>query len=393
MTIVLLAVGMVALVVGAELLVRGASSLAAIVGLSPLIVGLTVVAFGTSAPELAVSVSSALNGQADLALGNVVGSNIFNLLLILGLSSLIIPLVVDQKLIWFDVPLMVVISALVLLLGLDGRINRIEGSTLFAGLIAYTTWCVRMGLRESASVPMGSSSNSGVTEPTVRTRGEVDQATTTNEKDSPETQSSSLWAQLLLIAAGLGLLVLGSNCLVSAAVEIARWLGVSELIIGLTVIAGGTSLPEVATSLIAAIRGQRDIAVGNVVGSNIFNLLGVLGLTAAIVPDGVPIAAQALIFDLPVMLAVAVACLPVFFTGHVISRWEGGVFLAYFLAYTAALVLMATDSQAFPLFRSTMAGFVIPLTVITIVAVTIRAIRARRGAPDQQSKRHLSEHG
>ena len=174
-----------------------------------------------------------------------------------------------------------------------------------------------------------------------------------------------------------------ANLLVTAVVEIARWLGVSELIIGLTVIAGRTSLPEVATSLIAAIRGQRDIAVGNVVGSNIFNLLGVLGLTAAIAPEGAPIAAQALVFDLPVMLAVAVACLPVFFTGHVISRCEGGVFLAYYLAYTAALVLIATGSQVFPLFQLMMAGFVLPLTVITIFAVTTRAIRARRGMTDQ----------
>ena len=383
MTVVLLAAGMVALVVGAELLVRGASSLAAIVGLSPLIVGLTVVAFGTSAPELAVSVSSALSGQADLALGNVNGSNIFNVLLILGLSSLIVPLVVDQKLIRFDVPLMVVISALVLLLGRDGRINRIEGSVLFARLIAYTTRCIRMGLRENASVLMDTTSNSGVTELAVRTSGGDNQTAFQNEQDVPDTRPASVWRQLSLIVVGLGLLVLGANLLVTAVVEIARWLGVSELIIGLTVIAGGTSLPEVATSLIAAIRGQRDIAVGNVVGSNIFNLLGVLGLTAAIAPEGAPIAAQALVFDLPVMLAVAVACLPVFFTGHVISRCEGGVFLAYYLAYTAALVLIATGSQVFPLFQLMMAGFVLPLTVITIFAVTTRAIRARRGMTDQ----------
>lgn len=228
-----------------------------------------------------------------------------------------------------------------------------------------------------------SASNSGVTKLAVRTGGGDDQTAIQSEQDVRDTRAASVWPQLSLIVVGLGLLVLGSNLLVTAAVEFARWLGVSELIIGLTVIAGGTSLPEVATSLIAAIRGQRDIAVGNVVGSNIFNLLGVLGLTAAIAPEGVPIAAQALAFDLPVMLAVAVACLPVFFTGHVISRWEGGVFLAYYLAYTAALVLMATDSQAFPLFRLMMAGFVIPLTVITIVTVTIRAIRARRGMTDQ----------
>ena len=385
MIMILLAAGLVALVLGAELLVRGASTLASILGLSPLIIGLTVVAFGTSAPELAVSVSSALNGQADLALGNVVGSNIFNVLLILGLSALIVPLVVDQKLIRFDVPVMVFVSLFVLLMGLDYRISRIEGGVLSAGLIAYIAWCIQSGRREVASKPDEGTSQTPVIEMSIKPATEAVTGGTGNEHT--EATTSNLWAQLALVGAGLGLLVLGANWLVAASVEIARWLGVSELIIGLTVIAGGTSLPEVATSLIAAARGQRDIAVGNVVGSNLFNLLGVLGLTAAIAPEGVPIASQALLFDLPVMLAVAGACLPVFFTGHVISRWEGGVFLAYYLAYTTTLVLLATGSQSLPLFQLMMGGFVIPLSLITIVAVMVRAIRVKRDVNSQRLKR------
>lgn len=380
MIFVILAAGLVALVAGAELLVRGASSLAAMIGVSPLIVGLTVVAFGTSAPELAVSVSSALNGQADLALGNVVGSNIFNVLFILGLTGLITPLIVDQKLIRLDVPLMVGASALVLLLGLDGRIDRIEGGVLFSGLIAYAAWCIRVGRRESDAVKAEYASQFGAGDSTPATNTSVGETLSEYTEVEAGRRPTGVLSLLLLMVAGLVLLMLGSNWLLTAAVEIARWLEVSELLIGLTVIAAGTSLPEVATSLIAAIRGQRDIAVGNVVGSNLFNLLGVLGLTAAVSHEGVPIAGQAAAFDLPVMVTVAVACLPVFFTGHTISRWEGAVFFGCYLAYTAALALMATGSQSLPAFQLMMNWFVIPLTVVTFAAVIPGALRTRRKA-------------
>ena len=370
MVILLLSAGLVALVVGAELLVRGASRLAAIVGLSPLVVGLTVVAFGTSAPEFAVSISSAVSGQADLAVGNVVGSNIFNVLFILGLSALITPLVVDQKLVRFDVPLMIVASLLVLAVAWDGSIGRIEGCLMFGGLVAFTMHSIVAGRRESTrelTSDCQSKATPSATEPV--------------EHDTAGVQAgvAQLLRQAALIAAGLALLVAGASWLVDGASELARRMGVSELVIGLTIVAGGTSLPEVATSVMAALRGERDIAVGNVVGSNLFNILGVLGATALLAPNGVAVAPQALAFDIPVMIAVAAACLPVFFTGHLIARWEGAVFLLYHAAYTTTLVMTTTRHAGLPAFQQVLYVFVVLLTVITLLVCCVRELRQRTG--------------
>ncbi len=349
-TALYLIAGLILLIVGAEVLVKGASRIAASVGISPLMVGLTVVAFGTSSPEMAVSVSSALKGQADLAVGNVVGSNIFNVLFILGLSALIAPLIVSRQLVRIDVPIMIGVSIIALLMALDGRIALWEGVLLFAGIIIYIVLLIRIG-----------KSSEGTT------------------SEGEQIEASKHWAiDILFIAIGLALLILGSRWLVSSAVEIAQSLGVSELIIGLTIIAAGTSMPEVATSLIAAIRGQRDIAVGNVVGSNIFNLLAVLGLTAIVAPGGVPVSDAAIYFDFPVMTAVALACLPIFFTGHLISRWEGAVFLGYYVAYTAYLIFDATGHDAQPAFGNIMLWFVIPLTVITLLIYVVRTLRNKQ---------------
>ena len=177
---------------------------------------------------------------------------------------------------------------------------------------------------------------------------------------------------------GLVLLVLGARWLVDGAVTFARQLGVSELIIGLTIIAIGTSLPEIATTVMASLRGERDIAVGNVIGSNLFNLLVVIGVTGIVAPAGVTVPAAALRFDIPVMIAVAVACLPVFFSGGRIARWEGGLFLGYYLAYTAYLILSATRHAALPAFSLVMLGFVLPLTAVTLLVVTGRTLNAAR---------------
>lgn len=346
--------GGVLLIAGAELLVRGASKLALAFGLSPLVVGLTVVAFGTSAPELAVTVNSAYTGQADLALGNVVGSNILNILLILGLSAMITPLVVAQQLVRLDVPLMIAASFAVLLLSLDGSLGRFDGGLLFTAVLAYTFFSVRQSRNETDSV-----------------RAEYEEAYGVAPSD-PSTRSG--WpAQVALVAAGLVLLVLGAQQLVEAAVATATRLGVSELVIGLTVVALGTSLPEVAASVVASLRGERDIAVGNVVGSNLFNLLAVLGLGSLVAPDGVPVPPGAITFDLPVMIVVAIAALPVFFTGYTIARWEGLVFLAYYAAYTTFLVLQATDHHALPGFRDAMLWFALPLTALTLGVLVVRA--------------------
>ena len=354
MELVFVGFGLVILVVGGELVVRGASGLALGFGISPIVVGLTVVAFGTSSPELAVSLGATLDGNPDVAIGNVVGSNIYNILLVLGLATLIRPLIVRQQLIRFDVPLVIGVSVLLWLLVLDGSLSRLEGGLLFSLLVAYVVISIRSGRRESASV---SEEYREALEPKARGRSRV--------KD------------LVLFAAGLAALVIGANMLVSGATDLARSLGVSELILGLTVVAVGTSMPELVTSVVAALRGQRDLAVGNVVGSNIFNILGVLGLTAMLAPGGVPVASSAIAFDIPVMTAVAVACLPLLFTGRILRRWEGALFVAYAFMYTAYLVLDAAAHALQDDLAGAMVWFVLPLTAVTLVTVVVAEVRGR----------------
>lgn len=346
--------GLGLLTTGAEILVRGASQTAKMFGVPALVIGLTIVAYGTSAPELSVSVIAGLNGKADVALGNVVGSNIFNVLFILGISALITPLVVSSQLVKLDVPVMIAVSVLALIFSMDGNLDVMDGSVLFTGLILYTFILFYFN---------GSSKNST-----------VDAAQHTGAVSDIETPFSypQLAINLLLIAGGLVLLVWGSKCLVDSAITIAQYFGISELIIGLTIVAAGTSLPEVAASVVASLRGERDIAVGNVVGSNIFNLLGVLGLTAIVSNGGLSVPESAMRFDLPIMTAVAVACLPIFLTGSMISRWEGALFLGYYVMYTLYLILAASQNSSLHLFTMGMGCFVIPLTVITLVIVTVR---------------------
>lgn len=344
---VMLAVGLAVLITGAELLVRGASRLAAALGLSPLVIGLTVVSFGTSSPELAVSVQSSLSGQPDIALGNVVGSNICNVLFILGIAATIIPLKVAHQLIRIDVPLMIGISVLLLLLAWDGQISRIDGALLFSGIIAYIGFTIYQGHKDNA-------------------QDQAEVITNTSARSPLQ-----IVLQLGMIGAGLFLLVLGSDWMVNSAVAIAQALGISELVIGLTIIALGTSLPEVAASVVASLKGERDIAVGNVVGSNLFNILAILGLTSLIAP--ITVAPNILVFDLPIMIVVALACLPVFFTGMQIARWEGVLFLVYYVAYTVFLFLNATRHVLLPLFNAAMM-FALPLTLITLMILAGHAL-------------------
>lgn len=367
MVIAMLIAGLVLLVLGAEALVRGASKLAAIAGISPLIIGLTIVAYGTSSPEMAVSILSSYSGQADIAVGNVVGSNIFNVLLILGLSAVVAPLVVAQQLIRLDVPIMIGVSFLMLLFGMDGRIGRSDGVILFLGAIAYTLFLIYQSRKEH----------------NLNVQQEYEQYGAANIGDRP---AALIWLiNLAYIAGGLVLLVLGSRWLVDSSVIIARAIGVSELVIGLTIVAAGTSLPELATSVVASFKGERDIAVGNVVGSNIFNILAVLGLSAAVSPAGLAVSDAVLRFDGLVMLAVAIACLPIFFTGNLITRWEGFVFIGYYIAYTLYLILDSTQHDILPLFSQVMFMFVLPLTVLTIAIVTLRELRRSRHRKQQIS--------
>ncbi len=355
----MIVVGFGLLAAGGELLVRGASRLAAAAGISPLVIGLTVVALGTSAPEMAVTLQASLRGQSDLAVGNVVGSNICNVLLILGLSALAAPLAVSGRLVRFDVPLMIAASVAVFVLGMDGRFGRADGAVLFAGLVGYVVWNVAKSRSESREARCERENGHG----TARA-----------------SRSREVGGHALLVVAGLVLLTVGSNWLVLGASAIARMLGVGELLIGLTIVAAGTSLPELATSVVASLRGERDIAVGNVIGSNLFNILAVLGLSALLAPDGIAVSRAAIELDIPVMIAVAVACFPIFLAGHRVGRWEGGLLFAGYLGYEAYRILEATNEHASRALGQVMLGVAVPFVIATLAFNTIRTIR-RPAAP------------
>ena len=360
LTFVFLVFGVAILVVGAESLVRGAARLAARTGMSNVVIGLTVVAFGTSAPELAVSVGDVLGGgeqAGSLAIGNVVGSNIANILLALGLAAAFGgALVVARRIVRIDVPIMIGVSIVFLLLVLDEQLGRAEGIGLTIGLVAYITWTVWAATREDAE-----------SEPIEL---EVD-------LDPEELERHTVWGDVGYVALGLVMLVLGSQALVDSATDIATELGVSDLVIGLTIVAVGTSLPEVATSVIAAIRGQRDLAVGNAVGSNLFNILAVLGITAVVSPNPLPVAQSAIQVDIPIMIAVAIACLPIFANGHVLERWEGALFFALYVGYIIWLVIDASEHGVRESYRSVALYFVIPVIVITMTVIIVRGHRLR----------------
>jgi cation:H+ antiporter len=311
-------VGLVALVVGGDLLVRGASRLAGAFGVSPLVIGLTVVAYGTSSPELFVSLQAAWNGNADIAVANVVGSNIFNVLLILGVCAVTAPLVVASQIVKLDVPVMVASSLLVWAMALDGRIGTTEGALLATLLVAYTVYIVRASRRESAAV-----------------KEEFAEALEERE------DHGSLAGAAAYAGAGLVVLALGSRWLINGAVVLAQGLGVSDATIGLTIVAAGTSLPELAASMVATWRGERDIAVGNVVGSNVYNLLLILGVASVATPGGLAVEGSLLAVDLPIMALVAVACVPIFWTGSAVSRAEGAAMLTAWAGYTGWLIAAA----------------------------------------------------
>ncbi|HYF51383.1 MAG TPA: calcium/sodium antiporter [Planctomycetota bacterium] len=352
-----LLLGLTALILGAQFLVKGASKLALALGISPLIVGLTVVAFGTSAPELAVSAQSALSGQTNVVLGNVVGSNIYNVLFILGLCALITPLVVAPQLIRIDVPIMIGASLVLYLLALDGTISRADGALLAAGIAAYILFVIRQARRERQAV----------------------QEAYADELKGSIKPDRRYWLHALFIVIGLVFLGLGSDWLVEGAVAVATAFKLSPLLIGMTVVTVGTTAPEMTACLVASARGEKDIAVGNIVGSNIFNILAVLGTGGVLSPTGIPVDATMIGFGLPVMVAVAVACLPVFFTGAAIRRWEGAMFVTYFCVYTSYLVLEAMKNEASGTVRVVVIWLMLPLTMVTLGTSTWREWKKRKG--------------
>jgi cation:H+ antiporter len=349
--------GFVVLIVGGEVLVRGASHLAGALGINPLVIGLTVVAFGTSAPELAVGVTSAIGGQPDIALGNVVGSNIANVLLVLGLAALATPLYASLRVVRREVPIMIAASITFWLMALGGSIQQVEGLLLFGASIVYTVSLVRGARHEEVAAPVAAIEAEARTERTPRAIG----------------------INAALVATGLVGLVLGANWIVSGATAVATAMGIPEIIIGLTIVAVGTSLPEITTSVVAGVRGHRDLAVGNVVGSCLFNLLMVLGVTAIVSPEPVPVSSDLLAVDVPLMVAAAVACLPIMFTGFTVDRREGVVLLAFYAAYLAYLLLVATGAPDAARFGQVLVFGAVPVAGVALTIAAVRQWRAARG--------------
>ncbi len=356
MVIVLFIAGIILLVFGADLLVRGAASLAASLGVSPLIIGLTIVAIGTSSPEIAVSLQAAFNAQGEIVLGNIIGSNIANIMLILGMAAMFGPLPVDRAILLRDLPVMIGASLLTFLLTLDRTLSRIDGIIMLLCLTAYL-WV-------------------------MWPRNEHHDAL--HQSHLPQRRLRALLLQLAMVVGGLALLIVGARWLVDGAVTFATWFGVSELIIGLTIVAVGTSLPEIATSVIAGLRGERDIAVGNVVGSNVLNLLLVLGTTMVLSPKPIAVPEVTIALDLPVMVGAALICLPIFFTRRIVSRREGSLLLVYYLSYTLYLVLSATGSDELPVYNTIVGLILIPLTVVLLV------VRALRWLGEERRQQRLS---
>lgn len=312
--------GLLTVVGGAELIVRGASVLAARVGISPMVIGATVVAIGTSTPELAIAIEAAGRGSGALVLGNVAGSNTLNILFILGLIALIRPVVLRSRVIRFDLPVLVGAASLLLLLAADGVVSRVDGILLLALGLFYSFLVVRAARRESIAVRIQFAREFGVPRSAITSTGRVVRA--------------AIW-----LIAGIAVVVVGADLLVDGAVSIARDLGAPEAVIGLTIVAIGTSAPELVTAVVAALRREQDLAVGNLIGSSIFNIVLILGIAALIPVDGVPVEPAVLWIDLAVMLGATIVCIPVFVTGTRISRLEGAALVAAYLAYFSALLL------------------------------------------------------
>lgn len=345
--------GLVLLLIGAELMVRAAVRLAERLHVRPLIIGLTIVALGSSAPQMTVSLQAALTDNPDIAVGSVVGSGIFNILVTLGLSALIIPLRVSRQLVRLDIPLMIGASLLVFILAWNKDLGRFDGVLLLGALALYLGLLFRQSRH-----------------------------TTRPHTERPKDTQQSWLISVLMILAGLAMLVFAGRLLLGAAVVVATDLGLSERVIGLTVVAVGTSLPELATSLIAALRGQRDIAVGNVIGANLFNLLGVLGLTALLAPTPLSVSPNALDFDLPVMLGVAALCLPVFYSGYRVTRAEGLLLLGLYLVYGLHVVSFTTGMPLAGKLERLMLFYVLPALLTFLLFTSIRAWRRQHHKRD-----------
>lgn len=316
--------GLVALILGAELVVRYGSRLARRLGVPPIVVGLTIVSLGTSAPELAVGIDAVRVGAGSLAVGNIAGTNIVNLLLILGLSAAIRPIVIGMQTIRFDLPAMAIASVLLLVLSLDGSLTVVEGVLLLSIAVVYTMLLIWRTKRESVTI----------------------QEEFEHEFPAEPRRTRGPWPvvlQLTLLIVGIVVIVVGADWLVDGAIELAQTMGVSDALIGLTIVAIGTSAPELATTMISTFRGERDIAVGNLIGSSTYNLTAILGASLLFADDsGITLDHELIAIDLPLMTLVALICVPVFLTGKKVTRMEGAFFVTAYAAYLGYLILFRT---------------------------------------------------
>ncbi|MEY4641513.1 MAG: hypothetical protein RLZZ227_1507 [Pseudomonadota bacterium] len=319
--LLLFGAGLALLIFGAELVVRYGSALALAFGVQPVILGLTVVALGTSAPELAVGITAALGGSGGLAVGNIAGTNLVNLLLILGLSALLRPLALHQRTLRTDLPMMIAAAMLMTLFAWDGNLSRVDGAVMLAAALGYTALIIRQSRGESRAVKSDYANMFGADG--ARTSG---------------TEEARRGINAVYLSAGILLTVLGAHWLVDGAIDIARNVGLGEAVIGLTIVAIGTSAPELVTAIVGTLRNERDVAVGNLLGSSVYNILAILGITCLVAPGGIAVERELLLFDIPLMSGAMLLCVPVFVTGGRVTRTEGGLFVALYLAYLAYLM-------------------------------------------------------
>ncbi len=316
-------VGLVALAIGAEVMVRGGAQLASRLGISPMLVGLTVVSIGTSLPELAVGVTAALEGSGEMAVGNIAGTNVVNMLFILGLSALISPLAIERRTLRFDLPVMAGAAVLLWVLAVNGVLSRLDGLILVCGAIVYTAVLIHMSRRESqATVAEYTQAFPAVTE-----RGEA-----TKRVGGTTVQ------HVVMTVTGIAVVILGAEWLVGGAVGIAREFGVSDALIGLTVVAIGTSAPELVTTIVSTVRGERDIAVGNLLGSSVYNILLILGITCLVPANGLALTHSLVWIDIPLMVAASLACIPIFVSGRRVHRAEGAAMVTAYLGFLVFLL-------------------------------------------------------
>lgn len=358
MTVFLFILGLAVLIGGAELFLRAVDKFGAAWSVSPVVMGLTVVAFATGAPELAISLQAAVDGKPDLVLGNILGSNVANILLILGIAGLVNPLKITNRIIKVDVPMVIIASTLLFILAIDGLLSPMDGAIIFGALILYSIF-MYFQIRKDRQ----NNKQNGVTEET--------------ELDEPVT-TLFYGKYILLLLGGLVLIVMGSRWMVASAVEIAGILGISELIIGLTIVSIGTSLPEVATSVSAVRHGDSDTAVANVMGSNLYNILLTLSLTVLIAPGAIDVSQEAINLDLPIMLIVAIACLPLFWPGKELGRKEAIGFLFYYVAYMTYLVFLAMGHPFKETMEVIMVWGVFPITAFLVILKFLFDFRSKR---------------